>query len=350
MLNQKAFQHRILGRLKVNITPIIMSFLVIFMMVIPSCKSQPIEIIHLKVGLLPFMSASPFYLAYEEGYFAKQGIEVEFVKFTSSAQLAPLLAQGQLDVYGATMTPSFINGVTQGLNIKIVAGREYNSGDGVSAALVVRKDLYDSGELNTVAKLKGRKIAILSVGSISHFALSKILATANLTLNDVQVATETSKNALVAFETHALEASTMGPPELQRGVSLGYTVILDSLNRIMPGFQSGFVAYGPSLLENNPEIGKKFMVAYLQGVQQYNLGKTARNMEVIGKYLEMDEAALNEAYWTPIYADGRIITTDVIEWQNFYKENNLIDKVAAISDLTDTTYLEYATKIVKPKT
>ena len=73
------------------------------------------------------------------------------------------------------MTPAFINGVTQGLDIKIVAGREYNSGDGVSAGLVVRKDLYDSGEINTVAELKGRKVAISAVGSISHFALSQIL-------------------------------------------------------------------------------------------------------------------------------------------------------------------------------
>ncbi len=200
-----------------------------------------------------------------------------------------------------------------------------------------------------MAKLKGRKIAVLSVGSISHFALYKILAAANLTLKDVTVATETSSNAIAAFENHALEASTMGPPELQRGVALGYTVILDSLNRIMPGFQSGFVVYGPNLLEKNPEAGKNLMVAYLQGVALYNMGKTANNMAVIGKYLAMDETAVNEAYWTPIYADGRIISADILSWQNFYKETSLIDKVAAVSDLTNTSYLEYATKIVKPK-
>jgi NitT/TauT family transport system substrate-binding protein len=349
MLDQRARHHRTPGQNQVNLTALLMTLLLVFVMLFPGCKSTPTELIHLKVGLLPFMSASPFYLAYEAGYFTKQGIDVEFVKFTSAAQLPPLLAQGQLDVYGASMTPALINGVAQGLDIKIVAGREYNAGDGVSSALVVRKDLYDSGELNTVAKLKGRKIAILSVGSISHFTLSKILATANLTLKDVQIATETSSSALAAFENHALEASTMGPPELQRGVSLGYTVILDSLNRIMPGFQSGFVVYGPNLLEKNPEAGKKFMVAYLQGVQLYNMGKTARNMEVIGKYLAMDQAALNEAYWTPIYADGRIITADVLEWQNFYKENNLVDKAVGIGDMTNTTFLEYAVKIVKPQ-
>ena len=78
--------------------------------------------------------------------------------------------------------------------------------------------------------------------------------------------------------------------------------------------------FGPNLLEKNPEAGKKFLVAYMQGIQEYNQGKTARNLEIIGKYLEMDEAALNEAYWTPIYADARIVSADILSWESFYKE------------------------------
>ena len=337
-----------LGRMLAKLPFMFMALIMVGLLFAPACKSKTTEIVHIKMGILPFMSSSPFYLAYEAGYFADQGIELEFVKFTSAATLVTLLSQGELDAYAASMTPGFINGVTQGLDVKIVAGREYNSGDGVSAALLVRKDLYDSGAIDTVAELKGHKVAISSIGSISHFALSVILKEAGLTLADVQLAPETSRNAIAAFESKAMEASTLGPPDAQTAVSMGLAVILDSLNRIMPGFQSGFVMFGPNLLEKNPEAGKKFMVAYMQGIALYNQGKTAENISVISKYLGMTEADVTNAYWTPIYSDARIISQDILSWQSFYAENSLIDKTASIEDLVDTTYLKYATKIVKP--
>jgi NitT/TauT family transport system substrate-binding protein len=323
--------------------------LIISISVLPGCKAKEVEKVHLKVGILPFISASPLYIAFEEGFFAKQGLEIEFVSFTTAAQLVPLLSQGELDAYAASMNPAFINAAAQGMKVKIVAGREYNSGEGVSSALVVRKDLFDSGEINTVEEVKGRKVAVSAVGTISHFTLSQILKEANMTLNDVQVSTDTSQNALAAFQNHALDLSTLGPPQLQQAVNLNYGVVLDSLNRIMPGFQSGFLMFGPNLLDKNQEAADKFLIAYLQGIAQYNQGKTTRNMEIIEKYLQMDQAALEKTFWTPIYIDGRIQSDDIVSWQTFFMENKLIDKTVTIDKLINTKYVENARGILKQK-
>ena len=40
------------------------------------------EPIKLKIGILPFSSYLPLYIAQVEGYFAKQGLDVEIVDFT----------------------------------------------------------------------------------------------------------------------------------------------------------------------------------------------------------------------------------------------------------------------------
>jgi len=40
---------------------------------------------NVKVGYIPITSFGPIYLAQEQGYFARQGIEVELVKFQSGA-------------------------------------------------------------------------------------------------------------------------------------------------------------------------------------------------------------------------------------------------------------------------
>ena len=52
--------HRIsLARIRAKTTPLLMCFILVSLMLSPGCKSKPAETIHLKVGLLPLMSASP---------------------------------------------------------------------------------------------------------------------------------------------------------------------------------------------------------------------------------------------------------------------------------------------------
>lgn len=315
---------------------------------VAGCTAEAPEVYHLKVAYSPFTGHAPFFIAQEEGYFAKQGLEVELVKLAAYNQTIPLLANGELDVSSGPLSAAFINGVAQNLNLRIVAGKEYAAPDGESSALLVRKDLFDSGEIDSAAKLKGRKVAIYSVGIISHFTLAKTLDTAGLTLKDVEVIQMTSQEALAAFANRGLEASTMGPPEVQQVQAMGYAVSLNSINKLMPNFQYGFVTFGDNLLKKNPEAGKRFLVAYLQGIQQYNQGKTKRNLEILGKYLSMDEATLNQAFWTPIFSDARIKNEDILMFQDWLKEINLIDTKVDINQLVDTRLLDSARKTFKP--
>jgi NitT/TauT family transport system substrate-binding protein len=331
-----------------RVIPGLIVILIVGLTVFPEFSCKESKLVHLKVGYTPYISNSPLFLAQDEGYFAKQGLEVELIQTTNFAQTIPLLSQNEIDVYSGALSASFINGVAQNMNIKIVVGKEYASPDGESSALLVRKDLFNSGELDTAAELKGRKVAVPAMGIISHFTLSKVLNTAGLTLKDVEVIQLTAADSVAAFQNGALDAATMGPPELQRAIAMGAAVSLGSLNQLMPGFQYGFLAYGSNLLDNNPEAGKKFMVAFLQGVQKYNEGKTAQNKEIIGKYLAMDDAILDKTFWTPIYPDARIRTEDVLIFQDFLQEIGFVDIKVAADQLIDTKFIEYANKTVIP--
>jgi NitT/TauT family transport system substrate-binding protein len=144
--------------------------------VLPGCQEKEPELTHLKVVSLPYLSFAAFYIPQEEGYFTEQGLEVEFVKFTSAAQAMPLLSQGDLDVAAGSMSASLVNAIVQNINLRIVGGKEYNTDDSTisDSGLMVRKDLYDSGEVDTVAEVKGRKIALAAIGTINHFDLSTV--------------------------------------------------------------------------------------------------------------------------------------------------------------------------------
>ena len=59
---------------------------------IAACVSQApqtTEITSVKVAYIPLISNAPLFIAKEEGYFAQQGINVEFEKFQSGASDIP---------------------------------------------------------------------------------------------------------------------------------------------------------------------------------------------------------------------------------------------------------------------
>jgi NitT/TauT family transport system substrate-binding protein len=327
--------------------------LVLFLVLtlLPGCKEKETELVHLKVVVLPYPAYATFYIPQEEGYYAEQGLEVEFVKFNSTAQAIPLLAQGELDVAAGPMSASFINAIVQSINLRIVAGREYiAAGGGSDTSLMVRKDLYDSGQVDTIAEVKGRRVAINAIGSLQHFYLSKILESGGLTLSDVEITKLSPQDCITAFANGALEVAMLGDPHYAQAKSLGYAEILKSFGNLIPGFQQGFVIFGPNLLDKNPEVGKRFMVAYLKGARQWLQGKTERNSEIIQKYLGLDKEALAQMEWNPVYPDGQIRAEDILTFQDWLYDNKLVDQKLTKDQLIDTRFIDYANQVLgKPK-
>lgn len=301
----------------------------------------------LKVAAMLYLGHAPFYIAQEEGYFAEQGLEVEFVKFNSSPEAIPLLAQGSLDVVPGGMSASLLNAITQNINIKVVAGREYVPFDNDSSPLMVRKDIYDNGELNTLAKMKGRQVAVPCLGCINDFTVTKILETVGLSLADVKVVKMTQASIITALENRALDVANLGTPYCEKVKSLGYAVTIQSDSKVIPGFQKGFVMYGPNLLEKNPALGEKFMVAFLKGLRQYNQGATTRNLEIIEKYL-LDREILLSTPWEPMYSDGRMKVEDILIFQDWAYQHGFVDKKITKEQLIDTRFIDYANKVLGP--
>ncbi|MFQ5924492.1 MAG: ABC transporter substrate-binding protein [Dehalococcoidia bacterium] len=314
----------------------------------PGCTASDAELTHLRVVALPYTSFATFYIPQEEGYFAEQGLEVEFVKFSASPQAIPLLAQGDLDVSAGGGSASMMNAIGQNINLRIVAGRESAPSDCESVALMVRRDLYDSGELDTVAEIRGRTVAIPFTASLADFTLAKILEADGLTPDDVEITKLRPQDTVAAFENRAIAAAIMGTPHIQRIEALGYAVTLDSLNNLMPGFQYGFVIFGPNLLDDNPELGEKFMVAYLQGVRQYAQGKTESNLGILEKYIGLDEETLRQACWSRVYPDARINVEDILTFQDWAYDNGFVDEKVTAEQLIDTRFIEYANQVLGP--
>lgn len=101
-----------------------------------------------KVGLLFINADAGMFIAEEKGYFDEAGLDVKFERFVSGSEVVSLLATDELQVGSGSVNAGLYNSFRQGLPIKIVSSKstvvEPNFG---GASLIVRQDLWDSGEI-----------------------------------------------------------------------------------------------------------------------------------------------------------------------------------------------------------
>jgi NitT/TauT family transport system substrate-binding protein len=296
-----------------------------------------------RVAYQPTTSFGPVYIAMEEGFFAKQGINVEFEKTLSSAAALPLLLNGDLAVSGGPLKIGLVNVIGKGEHIRIVADKgRVSPGSCTVYALMVRKDLFDKGFVTNVSGLKGRKIAARD----SDYDLYRALAMGNLTTGDVEIVDMDFATTMTAFKNGAIDAGFVTEPYVTQAADSGSAVVLVPGQDFIPGWPIPLY-YGPAFLDKDPELGRKFMVAYLQGVKQYNEGKTGRNLEIMANYTHMDRDLLNRTCWYTIAGDGNLPEKPVREYVDWMYTNKKIAQNLNDDQLFDARFITYANGVLQ---
>jgi NitT/TauT family transport system substrate-binding protein len=310
--------------------------------------SQPAaEKVKIKVSILPFLSYGPIFIAQEEGYFAEQGFEVEFVRIDKTSEAMPALAQGQIDVASGFFDVSTLNAIAKGADIKYVSDKGYLDPNGCTAStFVVRQDILDSGVLNDLKNIKGMKVA-LTPASSAEYALDVLLKPTGLTSKDVEILNIPLAARLEGMGNKSVDIATGSDPWTLRMVKSGYGQYWNPWERLLPNLQFSVNMYGPNFLKKNPELGKKYMIAYLKGVRQYNQGKTDRNVEIIAKYTQMTPEEVKDSCWMSMRDDGMIDLSGMAGFQEWAVAKGLQEKIIPNDQLLDMSFVEYANQALK---
>ena len=91
------------------------------------------QLVKVKVSVLPFLTYAPLFIAKEEGFYAEQGLDVEFVPIDKNSDAMAPLIQGQIDVASGSFDVSTLNAIAKGANIKYVSDKGYLDPTGCSA-------------------------------------------------------------------------------------------------------------------------------------------------------------------------------------------------------------------------
>jgi NitT/TauT family transport system substrate-binding protein len=313
----------------------------------PQVPASPV-MTTIKVIYVPTTSNGPLFIAKDEGFFAKQGINVEFEKFPNVAAALPLLISGDLAVSGGPVTPGLINAVAQGAHVRIVADKgRVAPGYCAANALLVRRDLFDNGTIKNVSDLKGRKI--MGNTGDQTYGIARLLAMGNLTINDIELVDLDFPTGVVALKNGAIDAGVFTEPYITQAVNNGSAVMLMPAQDYMPDYPYPLY-YGPAILDKNPALGRNFMVAYLQGVKQYNEGKTERNLAIMENYTHLSRELLNQSCWYPIAEDGNIPWKPIGEYIDWSYANKDIPQKLTEDQLYDMSYVTYANAILRNMT
>jgi NitT/TauT family transport system substrate-binding protein len=315
----------------------------------PGAEQPQPEPVTLKVGILPYISYAPFFIAEEEGYFAEQGLQVELVRPGNVSEAVAALVQGDLDVAGGTVNSGYLNGMARGAEIRYVADKSYISATSCTyAAFIARRALVEAGELDSPAQLSGRRIAIPDSirASVLGYYIEAMLETANLTLDDIEIVNLPSPAQIEALEEGTVDLILTGEPWVSRILKAGDAVLWMPVQQVVPDYQHATILYGHTLLEENPDAGKRFMVAYLKAVRQYNQGKTERNLEILAEHTGVDLELLDQICLPPMRNDGGINVDSVLDFQAWAVEKGYLDSVVTEDQFWDPSFVEYANEVL----
>jgi NitT/TauT family transport system substrate-binding protein len=155
----------------------------------PTPTAPPAPNRRVTYGTQGSIADAAIFIALARGYFAAEGLDLELVEIADLSVMLQALATAQIDSGGTAPSAPMINAVQRGVDVRAVAERGSNSPGRGYTALVVRKDLVDSGEFKDYADLKGRRIGALTpIGGLTQSVdLLDALKLGGLTMQDARV-------------------------------------------------------------------------------------------------------------------------------------------------------------------
>ncbi len=301
-----------------------------------------------KIGIYGILPEAGLFIAQERGYFAAENLTVEFIANAAGPEALPALVSGELDAVGGAVTPGVVNATKRGIPIKMVTSTSSWEDVGNSSFFLIRKELAD--KVKDWKDLKGLKIAIAPAQpNFNGFIVEKALALGGLTLKDVQTVEVPLQSMIVALKTGGVDGAHTSEPLSTLAVENGNAIKWRPASTYIPGLNPSMLSYGPNLLNKTPEVGQRFLVAYLRGARDYvkamatGEGKAEIISILIKNTTVKDPALYARMGMSHIDPDGVMNVKLVQEALDYYLANGVIEKTAA-AGLIDDSFRQAALK------
>src|SRR4051794_22030058 len=228
-----------------------------------------------KVGSQQVAGNAGIYIAQDKGYFAEQGLDVQYVDVGLTTQMIPPLAAGQVDSVAVGLIAGTFNAIARGTGIHLIADSGEVSpvpANGFSSAFMymTSKEMLDSGRIRDFADLKGKTYGTTgSGGSTPELVLDRGMRSVGLTVDDIDSRAMTFADLPQAVANKSVDFALGVEPFIALGEARDIWVRWKSPTEIYPGAQIAALLFGASMDAAGPDAGKRFTVAYTRGLRDY---------------------------------------------------------------------------------
>ncbi len=226
------------------------------------------------------------FITKEGKLFEKYGLDAEVITVMGSGIGSKALISGNLDIIPIA-TPTVIAANLAGADMAILA----HTMPAVVHALMVRPDIKRPEDL------KGKKIGVSSLGSLTDFLVRSIAKKKGLNPDrDITLITTGGSDTerVMALKAGSVEASAVSHPGYGIARKMGFSMLWDSAKELDYPWME--ITTRRAAIKSDRELITQYMKAHLEGIALF---KTNRDfsIKVIKKVMKMtDDEMVNETY------------------------------------------------------
>jgi ABC-type nitrate/sulfonate/bicarbonate transport system substrate-binding protein len=305
--------------------------------------AKQLQPVSLKLSWVNQAEYSGFYVAREKGYYAAEGLELNFNQYKDGDSVNDDIANGKAD-FGISLPLELIAARDRGLKIKAVAAIYQTSPYGFASKT--------SANIHTPADLKGKVLGSAGDNTVAKVTYAALMATAGINLEDA-----TYKP--VGFD--ALEVLKNNEADIVDIYTTDQTYAMKKSNEtynILRPDEFGFAIYGDliatsdKMISQNPTEVRAFTKASLRG-WQYVLDHPDEALQIVAKYADKPykddpayEKHILDASIPLISPRGgnQVGVMNFIPWNRAYqgvKGAGLIQHNTHVQDVYTTAFLDY---------
>ena len=212
---------------------------------------------------LAWNSEIPFRAAMARGYFKQQGLQIEPILIRGGPAAISALVSGEVDFASIGGAQAVFRGKARGLDLTIIG----------CISATTNYILLGNKQTRTIEDLRGKPIGITGAGTYSEFAVKAFLKKHNINPDKDVVLRSIGGTVLraAAIEKGLIAAAPFSTEDAVRLIRAGYSVISNMNDSL--GIPQNILVTRNEVLEKYPEMSKRVLKAYIQGMQLAKFNK-----------------------------------------------------------------------------
>ncbi len=246
----------------------------VFALLVLSATAPAMAQTKVRLGYMPIAEELPKFVASEKGFFKKQGLDVELLRFESGPDMGTALLGGSIQI-GMIGTPGLINAAVAGRPLVAIVDNGSNVVGGSGYEYYTGLVVLDESPVKNIGDLKGKKIAlnVLKANSEAQTVLQVLRwnrenPSRALDLNkDVQFVMLPFGSMPTALEKGIVDVASMIEPFMTQLSMKRKVRVVTPVSYALPNWPVSFGIVRRDYGEKNIDVLQKYRASWFEAVR-----------------------------------------------------------------------------------